>query len=111
MGRGEEALGGKAPATGQRMEGQAGQAWVGDGHKRRRAHVHSPGVQMRACAPLTWALQGGQIRGTFWRTQAERWSQALEEGKVYVFERFSVKPANKAYSSVRNDYEIAFTDK
>jgi hypothetical protein len=31
--------------------------------------------------------------------------------QVYVFEKFQVRVANKQYSSVRNDYEIQFTDK
>ncbi len=63
------------------------------------------------CVRVCVRAQGGMIQGTFWRHQAERWNAALQEGRVYVFEKFTVKPANKQYSSVRNDYEIAFTDK
>jgi len=52
--------------------------------------------------------QGGAIQATFWRDAAERVHPALQEGRVYYFSRFSVKPSNKAYSAVRNDYELSF---
>jgi len=52
--------------------------------------------------------QGGSIQATFWRDAAERVHPSLQEGRVYYFSRFSVKPSNKAYSSVRNDYELSF---
>eukprot|EP00798_Chlamydomonas_sp_ICE-L_P011132 gene11132-18752_t len=55
--------------------------------------------------------QGSQIQATFWRGQAERYAETLEEGKVYVFAKFQVKPCNKQYSSVKNDYEIHFSDR
>jgi len=54
---------------------------------------------------------GRQIQGTFWRGQVERYQELLQEGKVYVFSKFQVKPSNKAYSSVKNDYEIHFSDR
>jgi len=52
--------------------------------------------------------QGTSIEGTFWREAADRFHDSLTEGKVYVFARGSVKPANKKYSSTRNDYCINF---
>ncbi|GAX77044.1 hypothetical protein CEUSTIGMA_g4491.t1 [Chlamydomonas eustigma] len=55
--------------------------------------------------------QGGQIQGTFWRGQAERYHEVLQEGKVYVISKFQVKVANKAYNSCKNEYEIHFNDK
>lgn len=54
---------------------------------------------------------GKQIQATFWRAQAERYQDLLQENKVYLFSKFQVKPANKAYSSVNNDYEIHFSDR
>ncbi|KAG2451925.1 hypothetical protein HYH02_003700 [Chlamydomonas schloesseri] len=53
---------------------------------------------------------GTAIQGTFWRGPAERMSEQLVEGKVYVFHKFKVKPADKKYSSVKNEYQIDFTD-
>ncbi|KAL6756722.1 replication protein A 70 kDa DNA-binding subunit [Haematococcus lacustris] len=55
--------------------------------------------------------EGHSIQGTFWGPQAERCSVTLDEGKVYVVERFTVKPANKQYSSLKNDYELVFSEK
>jgi replication factor A1 len=52
--------------------------------------------------------QGGAIQATFWREAAEKTHASLQEGRVYYFSRFSVKPSNKAYSAVRNDYELSF---
>ncbi|EFJ46650.1 hypothetical protein VOLCADRAFT_105399 [Volvox carteri f. nagariensis] len=54
---------------------------------------------------------GQMIQGTFWRAPAERFSESLMEGKVYVFHRFKVKPADKKYSSVKADYQIDFTER
>lgn len=52
--------------------------------------------------------QGTAIEGTFWRDAADRYYDSLQEGKVYVFSRGSVKPANKNYARTRNDYCLHF---
>eukprot|EP00884_Botryococcus_braunii_P019282 jgi/Botrbrau1/6037/Bobra.0042s0022.1 len=52
--------------------------------------------------------QGTAIEATFWRDAADIWYDRLDEGGVYVFKGGKVKPANRAYSSVRNDYAIDF---
>lgn len=52
--------------------------------------------------------QGTAIEGTFWRDAADRYYDVLQEGKVYVFARGSVKPANKNYARTRNDYSLHF---
>jgi replication factor A1 len=51
---------------------------------------------------------GTAIEATFWREAADRLHEALDEGRVYVFARGSVKPANKKFSAVRNDYCLHF---
>lgn len=51
---------------------------------------------------------GTTIEGTFWREAADRHYDTLEEGKVYIFARGSVKPANKAYNRTRNPYCLHF---
>ena len=53
-------------------------------------------------------LQGTAIEATMWREVADKYHPLLEEGKVYFFSRGKVKPANKNYSAVRNDYTISF---
>lgn len=40
-----------------------------------------------------WAfcfLQGRQIQGTFWRAQADKYYDIIQENKVYVFSKFQV---------------------
>ena len=56
-------------------------------------------------------LQGVQIQGTFWREQADQYEQVLQEGAVYVLSKFSVKPANKQFATVNNDYELHFNER
>eukprot|EP00775_Hariotina_reticulata_P004646 gene4646-4898_t len=66
------------------------------------------GSQQRVfSAELADAL-GGHIQATFWREAAEKYVDALQEGKVYYFSNFTVRPANKHYATVKNDYEISF---
>ncbi|KAL6771853.1 RFA3 [Auxenochlorella protothecoides x Auxenochlorella symbiontica] len=52
--------------------------------------------------------RGTSIEATFWREAADRCYAALEEGRVYTLARGAVKPANKKFSSVRNDYTLHF---
>lgn len=51
---------------------------------------------------------GTQIQGSFWREAADKYFDSLQEDKVYYFTNFSVKPANKQYATVRNDYQLNF---
>ena len=51
---------------------------------------------------------GTTIEGTFWREAADKYYDTLEDGKVYIFARGSVKPANKTYNRTRNDYCLHF---
>lgn len=55
------------------------------------------------------AAQGTQIEGTFWRDAAERMDGVLREGAAYVISNGNVKPANRKFSSVANDYKIDFS--
>lgn len=50
--------------------------------------------------------QGTQIEATLWDEVADKYYPELEEGKVYYFSKGKVKPANRAYAAVRNDYTI-----
>ena len=51
-------------------------------------------------------MQGTQIEATLWRELADQHYDSLAEGKVYLFSRGKVKPADKRYSAVRNEYQI-----
>jgi len=52
--------------------------------------------------------QATEIEGTFWREAAEYYHSSLQEGKVYYFSNFSVRPANKKFSSVDFEYALHF---
>ena len=53
------------------------------------------------------SVQGTQIEATLWNEVADEYYSKLEEGKVYYFSKGKVKPANRAYAAVRNDYTIS----
>jgi replication factor A1 len=51
---------------------------------------------------------GDAIDATFWREAADRWDPVIADGAWFYFSKAKVKPANKAYSSVRNPYALDF---
>ena len=51
---------------------------------------------------------GTAIEATFWREAASSLHDTLTVGTVYHLSKGKVKPANKAYASVRNDYCLDF---
>ena len=55
--------------------------------------------------------KGTQIRATLWREVADKYYETLEVGKVYYISNGKVKPANRKYSSVNNQYEIHFNER
>lgn len=80
-----------------------------------RAKVSSKGQLRTAGAAATQVLSaelvdahGTAIEATFWREAAALADASLEVGAVYLFSRGRVKPANKAFSGVRNDYCLDF---
>ncbi|KAK9812826.1 hypothetical protein WJX72_004357 [[Myrmecia] bisecta] len=52
--------------------------------------------------------QGTQIEASLWQELADKYYDTLQEGKVYYFSKGKVKPADKRYSNVRNEYMINF---
>lgn len=52
-----------------------------------------------------------EIRGTFFKEQCERFYPQLEVNHTYTFSGGSLKPANKKFSNLANDYEISFDNK
>lgn len=80
-----------------------------------RAKVSSKGQLRSAGAAGTQVLSaelvdahGTAIEATFWREAATTAESLLEVGSVFLFSRGRVKPANRAYSGVRNDYCLDF---
>lgn len=52
--------------------------------------------------------QGTVIEATMWGELADRFAETLEVGKAYYWTKGKVKPANRQYSNVKNDYTIDF---
>ncbi|XP_055851551.1 replication protein A 70 kDa DNA-binding subunit [Episyrphus balteatus] len=53
--------------------------------------------------------ESGEIRATAFKEQCDRYYDMIEVDKVYFFSKCQLKPANKQYSSLKNDYEMTFT--
>ncbi|EDV22084.1 uncharacterized protein TRIADDRAFT_50671 [Trichoplax adhaerens] len=54
--------------------------------------------------------ESGEIRATAFRDQVEKFYDVLEVNKVYYISRCSIKTANKNFTSIKNDYEMTFTN-
>jgi len=52
----------------------------------------------------------GEIRATAFKDQCDQYYDLIQVGKVYYISRCNVKAANKAYSKLKNDYELTFKD-
>jgi replication factor A1 len=50
--------------------------------------------------------EGGEIRATAFRDQVDKFYDMLEVDKVYYITKCTLKPANKQYSKLNNDYEM-----
>jgi len=52
----------------------------------------------------------GEIRATAFKEQCDKFYNLCEVGKVFLINNCSLKPANKQYSNLNNDYELTFRD-
>ena len=50
---------------------------------------------------------GTAIQATMWKDAIDRYDAIMEVGKVYYVSRGSLRPANRQYSNVNNDYEMS----
>ncbi|XP_072044215.1 replication protein A 70 kDa DNA-binding subunit-like isoform X2 [Amphiura filiformis] len=48
----------------------------------------------------------GEIRCTAFRDQVDKFYDMLDIGKIYYVSKGTLKPANKQYTSIQNDYEM-----
>ena len=51
-----------------------------------------------------------EIRATAFKEQCDKYYNLCEVGKVYLINNCALKPANKQYSTLNNDYELTFRD-
>ena len=54
--------------------------------------------------------ESGEIRATAFKEQCDKYYNLCEVGKVYLINNCALKPANKQYSTLNNDYELTFRD-
>nr|XP_033778336.1 replication protein A 70 kDa DNA-binding subunit [Geotrypetes seraphini]XP_033778337.1 replication protein A 70 kDa DNA-binding subunit [Geotrypetes seraphini] len=54
--------------------------------------------------------ESGEIRATGFNEQVDKFFSLIEVNKVYFFSKGALKIANKQYTSVKNDYEMTFTN-
>ncbi|XP_067619019.1 replication protein A 70 kDa DNA-binding subunit [Eurosta solidaginis] len=53
--------------------------------------------------------ESGEIRATAFREQAEKFYDLIEVDRVYYISKCQLKPANKQFSNLKNDYEMTLT--
>jgi len=54
--------------------------------------------------------ESGEIRATAFKEQCDRYYNSTEVNKVYLINNCALKPANKQYSTLNNDYELTFRE-
>uniref|UniRef100_A0AAG5CXQ0 Replication protein A subunit n=1 Tax=Anopheles atroparvus TaxID=41427 RepID=A0AAG5CXQ0_ANOAO len=54
--------------------------------------------------------ESGEIRLTAFKEQCDRYYEMIQVDKVYLISKCQLKPANKQYSSLKNDYEMTMTN-
>ncbi|CAF3183622.1 unnamed protein product [Rotaria sp. Silwood2] len=52
--------------------------------------------------------QSGEIRAAAFNTECDKFHSLVEVGKIYYIARASLKPANRQFNSLNNDYEMTF---
>eukprot|EP00742_Colponemidia_sp_Colp-10_P012309 GILJ01013801.1.p1 GENE.GILJ01013801.1~~GILJ01013801.1.p1 ORF type:complete len:633 (-),score=108.41 GILJ01013801.1:50-1948(-) len=52
--------------------------------------------------------EGGELRGTFFSEAAEKFFGILQVDKVYTFSKGTLKPANRQYSTLNNEWDCVF---
>ncbi|XP_041456357.1 replication protein A 70 kDa DNA-binding subunit-like isoform X1 [Lytechinus variegatus] len=54
--------------------------------------------------------QSGEIRCTAFKDTVDKYYDMIEIGKIYYVSRGTLKPANRQYTSINNDYELTFNN-
>jgi len=54
--------------------------------------------------------ESGEIRATAFKEQCDKFYDMIEIGKVFYITQGTLKPANKQYTTLNNDYELTFKD-
>lgn len=54
--------------------------------------------------------ESGEIRATAFKEQADKFYDMVQVDAVYLISKCQLKPANKQFSTLKNDYEMTFTN-
>ncbi|XP_026466908.1 replication protein A 70 kDa DNA-binding subunit [Ctenocephalides felis] len=54
--------------------------------------------------------ESGEIRATAFKEQCDKFYDMIQVDKVYYISKCQLKPANKQFSTLKNDYEMTFTN-
>jgi len=54
--------------------------------------------------------ESGEIRATAFKEQCDKFFDMIEVNKVYLISRCMLKTANKAFTNLKHDYEMSFTN-
>lgn len=54
--------------------------------------------------------ESGEIRVTAFKEQCDKFYEMIQVDKIYYITKCQLKPANKQYSSLKNDYEMTMTN-
>ncbi len=54
--------------------------------------------------------ESGEIRGTFFNQQADKFFALIEAGKVYRIRGGALKPSNPKFNTLKNPFELSFSD-
>eukprot|EP00854_Cymbomonas_tetramitiformis_P020089 gene20089-24048_t len=65
-------------------------------------------VDEQACAKVA---QGTEIQATMWHEVADRCFAQFQVNKVYFISKGTLKPANRQYSQVNNQYELTINER
>lgn len=52
----------------------------------------------------------GEIRATAFKEQADKFYDMVQVDSVYLISKCQLKPANKQFTTLKNDYEMTFTN-
>ncbi|UYV80930.1 RPA1 [Cordylochernes scorpioides] len=53
--------------------------------------------------------ESGEIRATAFKEQCDKFYEMIQVNKVYYISKAALKPANKQFTSIKNDYEMTFS--
>lgn len=53
--------------------------------------------------------ESGEIRCTAFKNECDKFHSMIEIGKIYYISRCTLKPANKQFNNLKNDYEMTLT--